>query len=783
MKGKIHIFAIILFMIAGIFLGFTSINDNPKKDQDPTSSKTATNKSIDLRNSKVFESDANGGGYQTSGVPYYTDNFDGANDTTSLKARGYLVYYRGGGVQGLTATWYQGSTAVFNAFNGPATGYVAANYNVVTGSNNIDSWMVLPKNNVASGDSLVFYARSATGSIYPDSITVMYSAVGDSIPEAVTWTQLGKFKSTTSGLWDRKAFGAPVSGANARFAIRYKVVNGGPSGSNSDYIGIDALTIESSTLYANDVATQSIDSVYNFIVPVNTIAPRATFKNVGINNQVSIPVTYKVTGPVNYTNTKNIATLNAGATAQVIFDSTFTPNIPGTYNITVYSSLANDDNRLNDTLRTSFIVVQPNYGGGGAGTGGYYFANSTPEAAPAPSQPSYCRLDTAGSTTLVSNNVAVVPVSSGSLDDGYWTLSGITGGKKIVFMGVEYTDVYIGSNGIIGFTAFTPGSGNWNPPAAGLPGGGDVRPAIYPAWNDLNFGDIDQPDNRLSYKVDVANSRLLITFDKAPIFGADSTDWETFQVVIDLVNTGSPNSNITIAHANSTTALNIPYLVGIQDATGANFIQYTFIDGAGNVITPGPLFDTTANGGVAITFGPDPNTLIGPCSQSLALKLNFESCPSPSAVTVELRSSTSPYNLVESVNTTAGGNVSSNVAFNNAVNGVGYYVVVKSANMIETWSAAPVTFTGGAASYDFTSALSQAYGSNQKLSSGIPSVFQGDANQDGFINSTDLILVYNDAIGFITSPSTDFNCDGSTDVSDIIIAANNASAFVQKITP
>ncbi|HMR41634.1 MAG TPA: choice-of-anchor J domain-containing protein [Ignavibacteria bacterium] len=782
MKGKILISTLVLFLIAGVFLGFTNLNDdNPKKNQDPHSSKTPSSKTIDLKSSKIFLSDNNGGGYQTSGLPYYTDNFDGANDTSSLKARGYKVYYRGTGPQGLTATWFQGSTP-FVAYNGPATGYVAANYNVVTSINNIDSWLVLPKANVTAGDSIVFYERSITGNPFPDSIRVMYSAAGDSVPEAA-WTELGRFLANDQGVWERKAFGAPVSGPNARYAIRYNVVNGGPSGDNSNFIGIDALTLESSTVFPNDIATQSIDSVFNYIVPVNTIAPKATFKNIGSNNQVSIPVTYNVTGPVNYSNTKNIASLNSGATVQVTFDSTFTPSIPGTYNITVYSGLANDDNRLNDTLRTSFLVIQPNYGGGGAGTGGYFFANSTPDAAPAPSQPTYCRLDTSGSTSLVSNNVAVVPVSSGSLDDGYWTLSGITGAKKIVFMGVEYTDVYVGSNGIIGFTAFTPGDGNWNPPATGLPGGGDVRPAIYPAWNDLNFGDIDQPDNRLCYKVDPVNSRLIITFDKAPIFGALAGDFETFQVSIDLVNTGSPNSNITIAHSNSTSIINVPYLVGIQDATGANFIQYTFLDGSGNVITPGPLFDTTANGGVAVTFGPDPNTLIGPCNQSLGLKFNFESCPDPNAVTVELRSSISPYNLIESVNTTAGGNILSNVLFNNAVNGVGYYVVIKSANMIATWSAVPVTFTSGAASYDFTSALSQAYASNQKLSSGIPSVFQGDANQDDFVNSTDIILVYNDAIGFVTSPSTDFNCDGTTDVTDIILAANNASTFVQVQAP
>ena len=170
-------------------------------------------------------------------------------------------------------------------------------------------------------------------------------------------------------------------------------------------------------------------------------------------------------------------------------------------------------------------------------------------------------------------------------------------------------------------------------------------------------------------------------------------------------------------------------------------------------------------------------------TQTLSLKFNFESCPSAGAVTVQLRSSNSPYNLVQSVNSTAGGNVFNNVVFSSAVNGVGYYLVVKSANMVETWSAAPITFTAGSASYNFTTALNQAYGSNQKLSGGIVSVYQGDANQDGFVNSTDILAVYNNAIAFLNAPSTDFNCDGTTDVTDLILATNNSSSFVQVQKP
>ncbi len=182
--------------------------------------------------------------FYTPNTILYTDDFNGANDTTSLKARGYKVWYRGTGPQGSTATWYQGQDVVFPAYNGPTTGYVAANYNVVTGTNTIDSWLVLPRmaGGTNLGDSLYFYQRSLYQDSFPDSIWVMYS-VSDSIPEG-TWTLLGRFKTNTvTDAWLQVGFMAPTASVDGRFAIRYHVVGGGPGGANSDYIGIDALNV------------------------------------------------------------------------------------------------------------------------------------------------------------------------------------------------------------------------------------------------------------------------------------------------------------------------------------------------------------------------------------------------------------------------------------------------------------------------------------------------------------------------------------------------------------
>ncbi len=790
MKRKGLAFSTVLILLLGVMLGFTNQNDNPKKGSTSTADRKGSSKRTteSVKNINVRETDNNGGGYQVYGSPYYTDNFDGLNDTTSLKARGYKVYYRGTGPQGVLATWIQGVPTNFVSYNGPTDGYVAGHYNSVTGTNNIDNWLVLPKKTTSAGDSLVFYSRSPTGSTFPDSLRVMYSAVGDSIPEG-SWTELGRFKGETSGSWLRKAFRAPTSG-NTRFAIRYAVVNGGPSGANSDFVGIDALTIEAPS-GANDIATSSIIAPGNTVLPTPTIAPKAVFSNAGTANQTNIPVTFKITGPVNYTNNKTIASLSAGASTQVTFDSTFLP-AAGTYNITVYCSLATDGNRLNDTLKSTITVLNPNYGGGGAGTGGYFFANSTTGSNGAPSKPKYCRIDTTGSISLVVNNVASVPLTAGTLDDGQWALAGVGGLRKVKFFGVTYDSIFIGTNGLICFTNFLPGGGNWSPPSAGLPSagpGGGCRPGIYPGWNDLDWGNTSQPINRLSYKIDNTKNLLLITYDRAPLYAGTSTDFQTYQVVMELQKdtVGAPNSNMLFGIDSSYTTVNVPFLVGIQDPTGANYIQYTFIDATPTVITPGPLFDGTA--GVAIEFGPNASNLTGFC-KTLNLKALIEGFwNSPTNIgdtlTVQLRSSVSPYNVIDVARgkNDASGNLS---VILGAQNNRAYYIVVKHRNGLETWSVsgATTTWTSNTLSYDFTTSAAKAFGGNLTLKGGKYTIYSGDVNQDGTIDITDQGLIDNDAFNFVGGyVPTDVNGDGFVDVSDASITENNAFNFISLIRP
>jgi len=154
---------------------------------------------------------------------------------------------------------------------------------------------------------------------------------------------------------------------------------------------------------------------------------------------------------------------------------------------------------------------------------------------------------------------------------------------------------------------------------------------------------------------------------------------------------------------------------------------------------------------------------------------------------VYLRNIISPYAIVDSSNCYLSSSGTGTCAFTNAVNGTNYYLDFRHRNSIETWSAAGQSFADFFGTFDFSNANSQAYGNNMVQVNTSPvkfAIYSGDVNQDGFVELSDVVLVYNDAGNFVTGyVNTDVNGDNLVDLSDVVITYNNASAFVSKITP
>jgi hypothetical protein len=154
-------------------------------------------------------------------------------------------------------------------------------------------------------------------------------------------------------------------------------------------------------------------------------------------------------------------------------------------------------------------------------------------------------------------------------------------------------------------------------------------------------------------------------------------------------------------------------------------------------------------------------------------------------VTIELHDATSYSIIVHSMN-----NVAVNTNGQATIGTVpytmtgSYYITIKHRNSIETVSANPVSFAGNSISYDFSTAASQAYGSNQKGIGGTYVIYGGDVNQDGVIDTADMTPIDNDSANYASGYlDTDVNGDGVIDTADMTIVDNNAAAYVGVVTP
>jgi hypothetical protein len=114
-----------------------------------------------------------------------------------------------------------------------------------------------------------------------------------------------------------------------------------------------------------------------------------------------------------------------------------------------------------------------------------------------------------------------------------------------------------------------------------------------------------------------------------------------------------------------------------------------------------------------------------------------------------------------------------------------YYLSLNHRNTIETWASSTRTIVKGLTyPVDFTTAQSNAYGNNMIKKGTKWCLYSGDINQDGSVDLSDMVILDNDNLNFVTGyvPS-DVNGDNASDLSDMVIIDNNNAAFVSKKAP
>ncbi len=229
------------------------------------------------------------------------------------------------------STWAQGGGTAFAGGGqaGGATSFTLCNFNSTTGAGTISNWLITPVLNLQNGDVVTFYSRTGgTSSPYPDGLEVRLNSTDTSAAGTPSGaTGVGAFTTlavainpnlTTTGyplVWTQYSY--TISGLTGvvpcKIGFRYFVTDGGPSGNNSNIIGIDTFSV--------DRPVASADSFFanNFSMYPNPVANELNIvaKTNNTINAISIVDmngrTVKNSNDAGMNNTSvNVSDLNAG---------------------------------------------------------------------------------------------------------------------------------------------------------------------------------------------------------------------------------------------------------------------------------------------------------------------------------------------------------------------------------------------------------------------------------------------------------------------------------------
>lgn len=138
--------------------------------------------------------------------------------------------------------------------------FALVNYTSTTGSGTISNWLITPVINVANGDVVTFWSRKGTDGTrdYPDRLELRMSTAASTVAPSGGVADVGSFTTLALTInpalaggfvypkvWMQYSYtvtGLPAA-TNVKFAFRYFVTNGGPTGANSDIIGIDSFSV------------------------------------------------------------------------------------------------------------------------------------------------------------------------------------------------------------------------------------------------------------------------------------------------------------------------------------------------------------------------------------------------------------------------------------------------------------------------------------------------------------------------------------------------------------
>ena len=294
----------------------------------------------------------------------------------------------------------------------------------------------------------------------------------------------------------------------------------------------------------DDIAATGVTNPAGAMLTDFTFPVSGSFANPGLSNQTfDAYMTVKNSATVIYADTVLGVTINAGLTATVNFDSIKTI-YAGIDTFILEAVNPGDELTTNNVFRATRTVNQ-HYGTGGPDALKYKWIDNTQVGGPVSGW-----IDTTGFTTVATWN--------GTLDDGY--TSAIPMGAPFNFYGIDYSNIYLATNGAVTFDALTSSLGYT----------GSIPSTATPN-NLIDFSRMDMyvAANATKYFNDLVNNRFIVSYDSVWDYNTSSSNFKV-QIILD-----RNDSSVTVQYRYiSPTFVGTDFTVGVENATGTVGLSY-----------------------------------------------------------------------------------------------------------------------------------------------------------------------------------------------------------------
>jgi len=517
---------------------------------------------------------------------------------------------------------------------------------------------------------------------------------------------------------------------------------------------------------AHDVLALSIG--VNDVVPQGGLIPTAMVRNDGTNAE-----TFTVVLTIgSYTSSRTVTALAPGSAHQVIFN-TWNP-ITGNYTATLTATLAGDMNTGNNSVSKGIRAMNLSKR--------VYAYSAFSNSSPAPEGPISFTLGDPGTFSSIANQSPMTPAVGGTWANGTWygttvspnrliTINPSTGERTLIgsqsaaIIGLSYNTANTTMYGIAydGVSNTQLYSVNMTTGATTYIGDCGARVLVNIAIN--NAGQ--------AYSLDLGND-VLGTINLATgaftVVGSVGFDANYYQGMEfdretgDLFMAANGNGASWLAWVNTTTGAT--YKVGeLEGDAEVTALAIPYVNQK-TLSLSSVMLEGLYNGNGTMRQAYDENGPHYPSSTADLITVELHNAAAYG--TIDYSATNIPISTIGIATLSIPATYSSS-----------YYVTIKHRNSIETTSALPVSFSGNVINVSFNTPDNVFNGNMVLMEDGHYVIYGGDVNQDGIIDSSDMMPVDNlsatSTAGYLPE---DVNGDGLIDSSDMAILDNNSAISV-----